>query len=347
MKCSSNAASKTPNSNRGFDAQFLGIVPRNNPLVLDQVVASVDSVRMKFVFRSTCYDFDHNERADTLVKVMYALTDVNLWNERLFDIQVMPEKNFKCGLYRHTVHYSNDGWSFAVLVGRYCTASRANGSGFNAARQIAAEAVMDFNPNKVPVAAWSRIAGILRSWAASVPTVQRIDLAMDFPVDRDKLALQQRPGSGYQKFVDSKGAITEYTGERSHHAAIKLYDKAAELGINAACSRLEITIEPKRFKSISDLLPTILTTAPLDLSMDFSGLPFQVQAVLIHPDLYPLLKASVSRNTWSKFAQTINEYNQKNCDSAFVLGAEQQAAIDRYIRTYLARLISGTEGGAA
>lgn len=339
---------QTPNSNRGLDAQILCGIPRFDPLVLDGVIASVDSVRMKFIFATSCYDFETHERCDTLVKVLYALTDLSLWNEGLFDVEVLPERNFKCGAYRNTLRFTHpDGWSFAVLVGRYCTAGTANGSGFNTARQIAAEAVMDFNPNKVPGKAWERIAGILRNWAVSLPTVQRFDLAMDFPVERGSLALQQRPGSGYEKFVDSRGAATEYTGERSHHAAVKLYDKAAEAGIDTDCTRLEITVETKKFKGVADLFPTILSTAPLDLSVDFSDLPFQVQAVLIHPDLYPVLKASVNRNTWRKYDAMIQEYSRAHGNTVLALSTAQQTEIDRYIRSYLARLVSGTEGGAA
>lgn len=338
----------TPNSNRGFDAQFLGSVPRCSPLLLDGIAVSIDAVRMKFIFATSCYDFERHERTDTLVRVLYALTDLNLWNERLFEIESLPERNFKCGVYRNTVRFSHpDGWSFVVLVGRYCTSSSAGGSGFNTARQIAAEAVMDFNPNKVPRRAWERVAGILRSWAVTLPTVQRFDLALDFPIDRGSLTLQQRPGSGYEKFVDPRGATTEYTGERSHHAAVKLYDKAAELEIDTNCTRLEITVEPKKYKGIADLMPTILSISPLSLNVDFSVLPFQVQAVLIHPDLYPVLKASVGRNTWAKYDKLIRQYSQDNGDTVLALSTDQQTQVDRYLRSYLARLISGTEGGAA
>ena len=44
----------TPYSNRGFNAQFLSIVPYSNPLLLDGVIASVDSLRIKFTYLK-CY----------------------------------------------------------------------------------------------------------------------------------------------------------------------------------------------------------------------------------------------------------------------------------------------------
>lgn len=338
---------ETPNSNRGFDAQFLCDVPRSEPLILDGVIASVDSIRLKFIFASSCYDFDSHKRCDTLVKVLEALNDLNLWNERLFDIDPGYEHGFKCGSYQRTIRYSHpDGWSFVVLAGRYCTAKTASGAGFNSARQVAAEAVMDFNPNKVPRRAWERVAGILRSWAVCVPTVQRYDLAMDFSLERSGLELQRPSGTGYQKFVDpSSGAITEYAGERSHHGAVKLYDKGAELGLDTDCTRLEITIDPKKHKGVGELFPTILSAAPLNITTDFSELPFPVQAVLIHPDLYSVLKASCHRNTWKKYEAQLREYNQNAGDTVLSLSTDQQKKIDRYARDYIARTISGTIGG--
>ncbi len=331
---------QTPISNRGFDAQFLSSIPRYNPFLLDGVIVSVDSVRLKFSFRTTCYDYDSAERTDTLVKVLNALNSMDLWNERLFDVDFLPEHGFKCGAYQRTVQFRHlDGWSFSVLVGRFCTRDASGGSGFNTARQIAAEAVMDFNPNKVPRHAWCRISDILRAWSVSLPTVQRVDLALDFPIDRDLLTMQKRSGSVYRKIDD--GSITEYIGDRSHHAAIKLYDKAAEVGMYTPCSRLEFTIDPKRFKSLSSLFPTVLSSAPLELSMDFEELPFQVQAVLLHPDLYEILKKKVNRNTWRKYDSMIQEYSNSNGENVLSLSTEQCVQIDRYLRSYLAELVSG------
>lgn len=341
MKAATQTAARstaqTPYSNRGFDAQFLCNVPRHDPLILDGFVASIDSVRMKFTFSTCTYDFDRNERCDTLEMALNAITDLNLWNERLFDIETLPERNFKVGLYRNTIHYTHpDGWSFAVLAGRFCTANTANGSGFNPARQIASEAIMDFNPNKVPARAWERIAAILRGYAVSV-TIQRYDLAIDFPLERSYLAMQERPGSKYQ-LIKENGAVTEYLGKRDHHAAIKLYDKAAELEIDTDCTRLEFTIDPSRSTGISGLFPTITSTAPLALSTDFGNLPFQVQAVLIHPDLFSVLKASTSRNTWAKYEKLIREYSQDNGDTILALTDAQCEEIDQYTREYLAKL---------
>lgn len=327
---------QTPISNRGFDAQFLGMVPRFNPLILDGVVASIDSVRLKFVYHKSAYDFEAQQRFDTINRLLCLLDNPALYSEGLFDIETSPERSFKIGNYSRTITYSHpEGWSFAVLIGRYCYDSSV--------KKLAPEAVIDFNPNKVPMRAWNRIVSILRCNSIET-TVQRFDLAMDFPVARAGLSLQEREGTRYQKIVED--GITEYLGMRSHHAAVKLYDKSVEIGMEAPCTRLEITIDPKKFKGLSDLYPTILTTTPLDLSLDFTSLPFQVQAVLIHPDLYPILKASVSRNTWPKYDRMIREYSLRHGPVVLALNTDQMSEIDRYIGQYITSLITGAEGGA-
>ena len=325
-------STQTPISNRGFDAQFLCMVPRNNALILDGIVASIDSVRVKFTYRKkTLVGISGTPKPmDTLVLLLESLTANSLWMLGDFDIDAGRETSFKIGNYMRTITFKlNDGNSFAVLVGRYCFDSSV--------KQIAPEVIMDFNPNKIPEKIWKRIASILAPIAQKIE-VQRFDLAVDLPVSRKQLELVQRPGSGYQKFISPDGkAVTEYTGERSHHAAIKLYDKGADLDLSdLTCTRCEITIEPKKFKGISQLWPTILYMAPVDLSMDFSDLPYEVLSVILCPELLPVLKAKVNRNTFTKYKKQIESYGR----SFYTLSDQQAQQIDHYIRTYLASLVS-------
>lgn len=323
-------AASTPYSNRGFSVQFLDMVPRFEPLILDGFIASLDNVRIKFTFQKSMYDFSHNQRCDSLIKILYALTSEVLYSEGLFNIDVGKERSFKIGCYQRTVTYSYlDEWSFAVMAGRFCFDSSV--------KQLAPEAILDFNPNKVPVNAWKRIYTILAAYAVEI-SVSRCDLALDFPIERSTLSLQKRSGSERCEFENASGALTQYTGKRSHHGGIKLYDKAAEVGVKCPCSRLEITIDPKRFKSVSKMLPTVLTTSPLELSTDFDSLPFGVKAVLLYPDLHPLLKASVSRHTLAKYDKQIQQYSQSNSESFLTLSDADCKEVDRYFRDYLARL---------
>lgn len=323
-------APQTPISNRGFDAQFLCMIPYHDALILDGIIASVDSVRIKYTYSKTAYDYDAKQRCDVLVKLLTALDSVRLWLPGEFDIDMGRDSSFKIGNYQRTVTCKlPDGNSFAILVGRFCFDSSV--------KQLAPEIVMDFNPNKIPPKVWQRIAGILAPMAREI-TVQRFDLAIDIPMARDQLQLIQRPGSGYEKFVSSDGqAVTEYTGERSHHAGIKLYDKGADLGQpDLTCTRCEITVDPRKYRSVSDLWPSILSLAPVELNMDFEELQYGPLSVILFPVLHDLLKAKTSRNTWAKYRKQIESYRQ----TYFTLTADQIAQIDRYVSQSLTQFVT-------
>lgn len=319
---------QTPISNRGFDAQFLCTVPHHNPLILDGIVASIDSIRLKFTYSKTGFDFDARERFDILNRLLYRLNSEQLWMQGYFDIDVGTERSFKIGNYMRTITYKlRDGNSFAVLVGRYCYDSTV--------KQIAPEAIMDFNPNKITPDIWQTIARILSSDAHGI-SVQRFDLAIDLPIPRNDLQLAERPPSRYQ-LIKEDGATTEYLGKRSQHGHIKLYDKGADLGLpDLICTRCEITIDGNKYKGITAHWPTILSLSPLDLSLDLAELPFEVQAVILHPDLHDILKTKVNRNTWTKHKKLIQSYGQ----TYFTLTDDQSAQIDKYVRDYLARIKS-------
>ena len=216
-----------------------------------------------------------------------------------------------------------------MLIGRYDYKESKN--------QIAAEAVIDFNPNKVPAKAWQRITGILAARAISAHVV-RFDLALDFPIQRSILQLVQRPGSQYHLLSDEEYTQTEYTGKRSHHAAVKLYDKAAELQLPTPCTRLEITIERSRFKTLQQLMPDIISLAPLELSLAFDDLPPIVQAIIIHPDLYERMHRKYSRNAWAKYQSLLEGYKPGDSGFFFALPDDQIVQIERYVRTYIAKL---------
>ncbi len=324
-----SATTKTPISNRGLPAQFLCTPPYYRPLRLDGVTASIDNVRMKFVYTRSVYNFADNVRIDTIENLLSDLTSTSLYMEGLFDIRYCPS-NFKVGNYAHTITYKHgEDFSFAVLVGRF-DYKESN-------KQIAAEAVIDFNPNKIPAPVWQRIIGILAAQAVSA-SVLRFDLALDFPILRNNLQLVQRPGSRYQLLSDADYVKTEYTGERSHHAAVKLYDKAADLQLSAPLTRLEITIEKGKFKSLQQLMPDIISLAPLELSLDFEELPPIVQAIIIHPDLYERMMQSVSRNTRTEYKRLLKGYHPHDNSFFFAPTEDQIEKIEAYARAYIAEL---------
>lgn len=336
---------KTPISNRGFDAQFLSIAPYSNPLHLDGLIASIDSIRVKFTYRQFYTDPITDERKDTFTWLLDQLNNTADWLNGAYDVHT-TESRFKIGNYAYTVHYDLQDSSFAVLIGRYTTPNNAVGQPYCKTGRYVYEAVMDFNPNKVSPDVWHGVMGILSAYSLSC-TVQRFDLALDFPIARNDLQLVQRPGSLYHRLVDPKGVRTEYTGERQHHAAVKLYDKAADLGLpDSRCTRCELTLVPGKYKSVGDVFPKILSMAPVELSLDFSELDFHVQAVILHPDLYDILKASTSPNTFRKYDKQIREYsrlNSQQCQTYLELTDDQVQQIDRYVQQYTTQIITANQ----
>ena len=69
----------------------------------------------------------------------------------------------------------------------------------------------------------------------------------------------------------------------------------------------------------------------MELSIDFSNLPYPVQSVILHPDLYDFLKASTSPITFRKYDRQIREYGQTYLE----LPDDQARQIDSYVQKYL------------
>ena len=313
-----------PNSNRRFHSQILRI-SYHNPLSFPDMIVSIDNVRIRYTYRKKTYVHDLGKQVDILEYLFSELNSESLYMSFPIDVH-HREMNFRIGCYQHTISYHlDDGNSFAILLGRYTVNVSEKG--------LAPEVVLDFNPNKTIGPLIKRILGILYAHALEV-SVQRFDLAIDFFVQRETLSLVRNPRSGYQKFIDQHGVITEYTGKRSHHGAVKLYDKAAEVGISHPLTRLEITIDWSKFSSVIVLMPSILSTAPLEFNFGFDALPFPIKAVLIHPDLYDVLKKSVAPNTWTKYKSIIQANDQVN----FTVPQDRLKQIDTYICKYIAEL---------
>ena len=76
--------------------------------------------------------------------------------------------------------------------------------------------------------------------------------------------------------------------------------------------------------------------APVDLSMDFSDLPYEVLSVILFPDLLPILKSRVNRNTFAKYKKQIESYGR----SFYTLSDLQTQQIDQYVRNCLASYVS-------
>lgn len=326
------STAKTPNSNRGFNAQFLSIAPLSQPLITDRVVASIDNLRIKYTYKATFQDFGRNKRYDTIEYLLERLANIQDWLFYHYEAKV-SESKYRIGNYAYTVHFEiENGSSFAVLLGRYSSPDKAVGYAYNKARCFVYDVVIDFNPNKVPSDVYTRVMALLRSLALSV-SIQRFDLALDIPVPRSDLQLVERPGSKYQLLRDD-GVQTEYIGLKNQHSRIKLYDKGFELGYpDLKISRLEFTVNSERFKTLKSMFPEVKMLAPVEPSEDFADLPFPVKAVIRHPDLYEELKASTSANTWRKYKPMIQAYGQ----TLYALSDDLFREIDDYVKQRLER----------
>ena len=71
----------TPTSNRGSTAQILCNVPLANPLVFDNLVVSIDSLRIKFEYSKKDYDFDNCKTFDTVTDILQRINSIDFWTE--------------------------------------------------------------------------------------------------------------------------------------------------------------------------------------------------------------------------------------------------------------------------
>lgn len=191
---------------------------------------SIDNVRIKFTYKFATYDWDRREAVPSIDHISNYLDVMDILDLSAgIDVSWSYKDFFKIGAYARTACIAGSDWSCAVMIGRYCFDS--------ACKRVAPEAVLDYNPNKVPAAVAARIVSLLRGPAASFKIV-RFDVAFDIPRPRSDLVLVKDPRRSYRLFEED-GARTEYQGARGSHGALKVYDKTAEMGLSVPVSRVE------------------------------------------------------------------------------------------------------------
>lgn len=288
---------------------------------------SVDNIRVKFSYMYTTYNYDKRCTVPSIDEISNLLDLYDIFAAHpSADVTWSYKDYFKIGAYCRTACISNDDWSCAVLIGRYCYDSSC--------KLVAPEAVFDFNPNKVPLYVVSRIVSLLKGPAVEIRII-RYDIAFDIPVSRDDVVLvRQDLRRSYRLFLEN-GAKTEYLGARASHGALKLYDKSAESDLSYPMTRVEITVEASSFKSVRDVFPSLYRFSDCQLDFSFSSLPFQVQACVMHPELLPVLRTSTSPHTYRKYLSQINSLSE--C----VLIPDDFKAIDSFVISALSKYISG------
>lgn len=300
---------------------FCGI-PYGQYLDTDICRVSIDNIRLKFEYKYNNYDFDHRQTV-TSVDLISAELDKQFFSG--LDVKWNKIDFFRLGSYCRTCTIAGKHWSFAVMIGRYCFD--------NSCKQVAPEAVMDFNPNKVPLEIVQRFVSILRD-SALVCAVQRFDVAFDYALSRDEVHLIEDKSKGY-RFFREQGAVTEYQGKRSTHGALKLYDKTKESELSVPVTRCEITIERSAYRSVSDVFPDLFFYGSEQLDLDFIDMPFEVKACILHPELIEVLRKSCNRHTFQKHIGNIRAFGNKS------LVPINWLEIDRFIQSALTTYTKG------
>lgn len=284
---------------------------------------SIDNIRLKFTYKYQNYSYEQHcsvpsiDKISCLIDGMFFNNCDTTWSYRDF---------FKIGSYCRTCSISGNGWSCAVLFGRYCFD--------NSCKLIAPEAVFDFNPNKVPDDVSFQIIHILRDSALS-SSLSRFDVAFDFPIPRDEIHLVRDDlRRSYRLFLEG-GAKTEYLGARSSHGSLKLYDKSKESELSCDVTRCEITVARDFVNSLSSVFPKLYLFDSMQLDLSFSYLPFPVQACILHPDMFDILRASCDPKTFRKYRGMIDTYG--SC----LLVPPCWPEIDRFVRSAVISYVKG------
>lgn len=293
-----------------------------------QCRVSVDNVRMKFSYKYRNYDFEKHDTVQT-IDLLSGMLD----NMYFDDCDVIWQQctSFKIGNYLRTCRISGidpfcGEWSCAVMIGRYCFD--------NSCKLVAPEIVFDFNPNKVPHDRYMQVIRLLRDGCIST-TINRFDVAFDFPIPRDHVTLIPNDRQSYKLFREAQKGVTEYQGERSTHNAMKLYDKTKESTLAVPVTRCEITIGGDYDKSIENLFPVLIVLRDLQIDVGFSDLPFPVVACLYHPDMIPELKKRTDPKTWRKYRGMIVAHSQRK------LTPDNWSRVDQYLSAWFTRLLGG------
>lgn len=257
---------------------------------------SVDNLRIKFAYKLQTYNFDRGAAYPSVDAVCCRLERLAYDVNCSVDTEWAYKDYFKIGAYARTCTVKGLHWSCAVLVGRYCYDA--------ACKQVAPEAVLDVNPNKVPLEVLRQLCLLLRDGAVSVQVV-RYDVAYDISLPRAEVRLVQDMARGYRMFRQG-GAVTEYQGERGHDNALKVYDKTAEDELDCDVTRVEVTYAAGHKGGHEAGFPLLHRAGPLQLGLELSDLPFAVRACYLHPDLVDVMRESVSANTYRKYMSILD-----------------------------------------
>ncbi len=316
-------ADPRPVSNRADRSQFLRVasldVPTPSLPISRKWVVTFDSVRLQWQYPSRMsresLSVSAPEYVSSLVVVWDRLDTVDCslpWTSRT------GSSSYKIGAYAKTITFTDAlGGTATVLLGLYGPDSH----------EPLPVVVLDVNPSKCSSGLLEWCLRCCSAGSVGLVQIKRYDLAIDMPVDRSSAYLMPVGGRHYCKIISSQGATTEYIGQRQHGGYIKLYDKAAESGLSGPLTRLELTLTPDM--PIPLEVPECVVSD--NVQMQIGKVSFDVLACILFPSLLPLLKASVSPNTWTTKKRLIKDYQR----ITFAFDPDDHIYITKFVNGWL------------
>lgn len=205
-----------------------------NPIKGIDCVYSVDMLRL---------NFDVGKSIDNFVNYIKWIAEYNT------SVDVKDSFSSRPHSYKYL-------WSFKTVN---CAWAVGMDLGNNAADKT--KGFIEFNPNKCMND--DLFVDFIRALKnnACIVEFKRADIAIDYQVDRSLIGLERDGKRIYQCVIGGDGSRTEYSGLRSHHGFVKLYDKTAESKLKRPLSRLEITTEKLTVDDMNAIFPKVVLRA--------------------------------------------------------------------------------------
>ena len=251
-------------------------------------------------------------------KAEMLMNSVNKLHLALESVDVVHWNGTKPGTFREqfTIRMNN-GTSFWLGVGLNGKAAQGN------------RCRMEFNPNKVagsPIF-WTALDLFRENTRDVLRHVNRFDLAIDLPVDRQRCFLikdsrmysERRHGQEY----------TQYLGAKSSHVGrVKLYNKTLEAGLNYPLTRLELTLNPHEpYEDVR--FPTVYTINTTEIGDEMKVTDTERFI------LGALLQGYGSLNDLGRKTRIKMQMLMKDCVTQVEIAAEDYAAIKDQLNAYL------------
>lgn len=132
----------------------------------------------------------------------------------------------------------------------------------------------------------------------------RFDLAIDFPVARDKVHLVKDKRL-YEEYSYSTSNRTQYLGVRNNHGRIKIYNKALEQKLDIDLTRLEVTLDYENcnVEEVNRLIPCMYLLDSFQFDLDMNGTDKVIMVAILSD--FSLLN-DLSRRKRAKILEYLN-----------------------------------------